>query len=88
MDKENKKYFRTASFYTAVFLLTKNFELVNIDKEKNNRRAYFVFLDKPEREVLLKEFNFGKENSKDVLVDARKFISNIKILKDKLYLIV
>lgn len=79
------RYFRTASFYLAVFLLVKGLELVNIDKISNSKRAYFVFLDCPEREFLVRSFNFGKENLPEVMVDARKFTMAIKLLKDKLY---
>ena len=78
------KYFKTSSFYLSAFLFTNGLELVNIDKI-NPKQAVFVFLDTPERESLLHSFNFSKENSSEVMVDARKFISAIKQLKDKLY---
>ena len=59
-------------------------ELVNIDR-LNPKRSQFVFRDSAERELLLDSFNFGKEDSTEVLVDARKFIMAIKMLKEKLY---
>ncbi len=82
---KDDRYFRTSSFYTACFLFAKDQVLVNIDKVTDPRRAQFVFLDSPERESLLQEFNFGKEDSPSVLIDARKFVTAIKQLKDKLY---
>jgi hypothetical protein len=82
---EDDRYFRTSSFYTACFLFAKDQTLVNIDRVSDPKRAQFVFLDSPERELLLQNFNFAKEDSPDVLVDARKFVTAIKQLKEKLY---
>lgn len=82
---EDGRYFRTSSFYTACFLFAKDQVLVNIDKVTDPRRAQFVFLDSPERESLLQEFNYAKEDAPGVLVDARQFVMAIKQLKDKLY---
>jgi hypothetical protein len=84
MDK-NEKYFKTNSFYPAAFLFAKGAELVNIDRTEGSNKAYFVFLDSPEREALLESFNFAPENSSEVMVDARKYMVAIKMLKEKLY---
>lgn len=89
MDKERNrnqnKYFRSTNFYLSAFLFAKGLELVNIDKITDPKRARFVFLDSPKRELLLESFNFAKEDSPEVLIDARKLIVAIKSLKDKLY---
>ena len=85
LPNQNDRYFRTTSFYTAAFLFAKDQTLVNIDKTNDPKRAQFVFLNSPELELLLQTFNYAKENSLDVLVDARKFVTAIKMLKDKLY---
>lgn len=79
------KYFKTASFYIATFLFAKGLELVSIDKITDPKRARFVFIDSPEREHLMESFNFGRENVPEVMIDARKFTTAIKVLKDKLY---
>lgn len=84
-EYQDSRYFRTSSFYTACFLFAKEQVLVNIDKVTDPKRAHFVFLDSPERELLLQEFNYAKENAPGVLIDTRKFITSIKQLKDKLY---
>lgn len=84
MQKDTDKYFRTTNFYIAVFLLAKNFELANIDKT-DLKRCVFVFVDTPERETLVKLFNFAKEDHAKVMVDARKLVYATKKLKDKLY---
>lgn len=84
-NNNSDKYFRTSSFYTACFLFSKDQVLVNIDKVTDPRRAQFVFLDSPERESLLQGFNYAKEDAPGVLIDARKFVTAIKQLKDKLY---
>ena len=82
--QNDQRYFRLTSFYTAAFLFCKGMELVNIDRS-NPKRSQFVFRDTPEREALLQDFNFAKENSLKAMVDARKFVMAIKMLKDKLY---
>jgi len=84
MNKTNN-YFHTSNFYASAFLFAKGMELVNVDKVTNPKRAHFVFVDIPGREELLKNYNFGKEDSLNSMVDARKFVLAIKTLKDKLY---
>jgi len=89
MDKEQYKnqddrYFRLTSFYVAAFLFAKGMELVNIDRT-DPKRSQFVFRDSPERDVLIQNFNYAPEGSTEALVDARKFVMAIKMLKDKLY---
>jgi len=85
ITKQNDKYFRISSFYVAAFLFAKGLEMVNVDKITNPKRAQFVFLDTPEREIWLNNYNFAKEDLSEVMVDARKFVMAIKMLKDKLY---
>lgn len=90
MDEQSYKnsgdrYFRLTNFYTAAFLFSKDQTLVNIEKITGQKRAQFVFLNSPELELLLQSFNYAKEGSSEAMVDARKFITSIKTLKDKLY---
>lgn len=82
---KDDRYFRTSSFYPAVFLFAKGAELVSVDKVTNPRRAVFVFADFPEREALLDAFNYGKPDSLECMVDTRKFVSAIRLLKEKLH---
>lgn len=82
MDKD--KYFRTQNFYAASFLYSRGLELIGINKE-NPKKCEFVFLDTPERELLLAAFNFNKEDDIHVMIDARELIWAIKDLKNKLY---
>ena len=83
--KQDDRYFRISSFYAAAFLFAKGLELVNVDKITDPRRAQFVFRDTPERELFLGGYNFGKEDATEAMVDARKLVTAIKMLKDKLY---
>lgn len=78
------KYFKSSNFYQSAFLFAKGLKLVDIDRT-DSKRCLFVFIDTPEREELLRFFNFGKEDAQEVMVDGRKIIAAIKILKDKLY---
>ncbi|MFC1663424.1 DUF5659 domain-containing protein [Patescibacteria group bacterium] len=73
-------YYRTNNFYLSSFLLCRGMELVNIDRT-NKKRALFVFIDIPERESIISEYNFGKTAN----VDARQHALTIKDLKTKLY---
>ena len=82
---KNDKYFRSSSFYVAVFLFAKGLELVDVDKITDSKRAQFVFRDSSEREFLLQNYNFARVDAPEVMVDARKLVTAIKMLKDKLY---
>ena len=84
MNKFNDKYFLTSNFYCSVFCYLKGLQLIDIDRS-NPQRAQFVFVDTPERENLIRQFNFAERNSIEVMVDAREFEMTIKTLKDKLY---
>lgn len=87
MQNENKKFYRSSSFYTVVFLILKgDLELVGIEPSPTNpNRSIFVLKDSPNRSNLLKELNFAEENSPSVLVDFRKVVAVIKNLKSNLY---
>jgi len=85
ITKRDDRYFRISSFYAAAFLFAKGLELVNVDKITDPKRAQFVFRDTPERELFLESYNFSKEDSPEAMIDARKFVMAIKMLKDKLY---
>lgn len=83
---KDDRYFRLTSFYTACFLFSKGLELVNIEVDPTNpKRSQFVFRDTPERELLIQNYNFAKEDSPEVMIDPRKLVTAIKMLKDKLY---
>lgn len=82
--KHKERKYSTSSFYSACFLLAKGMHLIGIDRT-NPRRCEFVFEDSPERERLLHDFSFAFDNDPVVLVDARRLITAIKTLKEKLY---
>lgn len=82
---KNESHFNTSSFYLSCFLFAHGLELVDISPTQNPRKKEFVFLDSPEREQLVQLFNFAPEDDQGVLVDARKFVTAIKTLKDRLY---
>lgn len=84
MKNKDNQYFHLANFYIACFLFSKGLELVDIDRT-DPRRSQFVFLDTSERKTLIQNYNFSKEGSPEVLIDPRKFVMAIKMLKDKLY---
>lgn len=83
--QDDDKYFRLTNFYQAAFLFAKGMELVDVDRVSNSQRATFVFVDSPERESFMQSFNFGKEDTPETLVDARKLIAAVRTLKEKLY---
>lgn len=86
MDKYTygDRHYLTSNFYCAIFLYVKGLQLVDIDKT-NPRKALFVFLDSPERENWIRQYNFAEKGSQDVMVDARQLEIATKTLKDRLY---
>lgn len=78
------KYFKTSSFHIALHLFVKGMELISINRD-NPTRCKFVFLDTPQREQFVEDFNFAKEDAPEIMVDIRKVIAATKSLKDKLY---
>jgi hypothetical protein len=79
-----ERQYKTTSFYVAAFLCTNDFILVDIEKT-NDKRSTFVLHDEPRRVALLESFNFARPDAPEVMVDARKFITAIRQLKEKLY---
>ena len=79
MKKMMKNQFATSDFYTAVFLLAENYQLVSIDKA-DPRRFRFVFVDGKDRAKLLEGFFNGQAK-----VEPRKFVAAIKELKSLMY---
>jgi len=84
LGKEVDSTFRISSFYAAAFLFVKGLELINIERGTPTR-SQFVFRDSPQRESLVQTFNFAPDGSPEAMVDVRKFVMAIKMLKDKLY---
>lgn len=84
-SNKGERYFRTESFYLSAFLFAKGLELANIDSTIDPKRSQFIFIDTPEREILTQNYSFSREDSPGVMIDARKFATAIKALKDKLY---
>ena len=84
-QKLEKNQYYTSSFYTVVFLMLRGLELISIQPSSNPNRFVFVLTDSPNRQDLLKAFNFAEENSPEVLVDFRKAVTVIKSLKERLY---
>lgn len=82
--KPTDRYFETTNFYLAAVLFAKNFELVNI-RDGGSRRSTFVFVLSPEIEQLANNFFYAKENSSEMMIDARMIVTAIRNLKDKLY---
>lgn len=84
-NKDDDRYFRTQNFYAACYLFSKGFELANIDKTNDPKRACFVFRNSPELEIELHLFNFAKDNSPELLINVRTIFSAMKQLKSALY---
>ena len=84
-SRQDDRYFKTSSFYTAAYLYTKDCELINVDKTIDPKRAQFVFINNPQLDILVDIFNFAKDPEPDLLVNVRAFITAIKNLKTLLY---
>lgn len=79
------RYFRTNSLNTASFLFAKGFELANVDKTQNPKRAEFVFVNSAELQLHLELFQTANRTEPEVLVDARILFNAIKQIKTILY---
>lgn len=75
---------RTDNLYLSAFLVTKGLILLKIEK-LSGTKSVFVFYDSPNRDVWLNQYHYSPDESQDCLVDARKFVSSIKFLKERLY---
>ncbi|OGM59910.1 hypothetical protein A2892_02930 [Candidatus Woesebacteria bacterium RIFCSPLOWO2_01_FULL_39_10b] len=86
MDKNKNIYatWRTDSLYLSAFLLARGLTLSTIEK-LSNKKSLFVFVDSPNRQLWLDQYNFSTEDSSTCLIDPRKLVSAIKSLKEKLY---
>jgi len=71
--------FTTSDFYTAVFLLAKEYKLIEINKA-DPRRFRFVFNDQEGRAELLEDFFNG-----ETAVEPRRFIAAVKEMKSLMY---
>lgn len=79
------RYFKTSSFYTAVYLICKECELIDVERTSESKRAQFVFLNNEELALQVQIFNFAKDQEPDLQVNVRTFITAIKNLKTLLY---
>jgi len=84
-QKSNLGLYYTSSFYTAVFLILNGLDLQGIKPSSNPSRSVFVLRDSPNRQEILRAFNFAEKNSPSVMVDFREAVSAIKNLKQTLY---
>lgn len=85
MKKDVNENQSTTNFYLAAFLSTKGLDIIGIDRS-DIKRAKFIFAKSPQWKQLIEAFSFAKESDSEVLIDARKFVTAIKNLKEKLYL--
>jgi len=76
------KYYRTSNFELAVFLIAKNFHLLNI--ENDSERKTFIFDQSPELKNLVQVFYFGKDSEPEILINARKLLQARRNLKTQL----
>lgn len=82
---DSDRYYRTNQFNVAAFLFAKGFEIAGVDKTTNPRRADFIFPNSVELDIAVHEFNFAKDSSSEILINARTLFSAIKQLKNILY---
>jgi hypothetical protein len=82
---KNQSLFRLTSLNLAAFLITNGFRLIGIERTPGQKRASFLFTNSTDKEKFLNAYNFSPDDSPDVMVDARKYASAVKQLKDRLY---
>jgi hypothetical protein len=80
MQMKLDEAYRTSDLYVAAWLLTKGFQLQDID-HSNNRRCDFVFADRQDRPQLVCEFLRGR-----AVGNLADFIFHLRRAKRALYL--
>ena len=83
-NKDSNQNYQTDNFYLATFLISKEIQLINIDRT-NPKHCFFIFKADPQIESLVHSFSFDIQNAKGVMVDARRLIDAVKNLKSNLY---
>jgi len=85
------KYYRTSNFELSVFLIAKNFHLLNIENDSDKKieeeisvRKTFIFNHSPELKNLVRVFYFGKDSEPEILINARKLLQVRRNLKTQL----
>lgn len=76
-----KQEYSTTSFYLSAFLIAKGVRLVGLNQTGDFARRDFVFVDSPEREKLVNEYNFNQQAE----INVRDFVSAIRQLKSLLH---
>lgn len=81
MSTEKRETYSTTSFYLGAFLIAKGMQLIGLNQTGDFTRRDFVFVDFPEREKLVNEYNFNHQAE----VNVRDFVSAIRQLKSLLH---
>ena len=79
MQMKRNGLYRTSDLYVAAWLLTKGFELQNIDRS-NSRRCDFIFADRQDRAELVHQFLCGR-----AVGNLADFVFNLRRAKRLLY---
>lgn len=75
----NQRVYKTADFQIAIFLLANDFNLLEVDRS-NSPKAFFIFEDKPERQILMEKFW-----ADEPVVGCKKLFQAQRELKQRLY---
>jgi hypothetical protein len=79
MQMKQNGLYRTSDLYVAAWLLTKGFELRDIDRS-SSQRCDFIFADRQERPKLVHQFLCGR-----AIGNLADFIFNLRRAKRLLY---
>ncbi len=77
-------HIKLSDFPLIAFLIANSQEIVDILPTTEPSRLEFVFERNDDVERLLKIFKFSADDSKELLIDARKLFSAMKRVKDLL----
>ena len=77
------KYYNTTSLNLATFLCVKGINIIDI--KDGSKRKTFIFDNSDQLDKLVRIFYFGKDNSPELIVNAREILKTLKDIKAKLY---
>lgn len=77
--------YQTTDLHLAAFLLTKNYNLINIEKARFKNECVFVFEQSEELQKIIYHYNFARKNDNQVKLDVREYTENMINLKKQLF---
>ena len=84
MQRDEDRYYRTASLQLAIYLYAKNQQIAGINEVPNSGKKEFVFVFSPYLEKLVELYKFGDRADPDLFVPVHLYERARNELLDRL----